>query len=79
MSNEQLYNMKELSNTPYFGKNLCNMVVLKALSPNKLHFSYCFCHFWLFWLKITFGTFLKNRLMDPFEQLYCLDETAENK
>ena len=33
------------------------MVVLKALSPHKSLFSYWFGHYWLFCLKIPFGTF----------------------
>ena len=51
---EQLYNMKELSSSTYFDKTLCNMVVLKA------------GHFWLFWLKITSGTFFKKSADGPF-------------
>ena len=71
--------MKELSGTSYFDKTLSNMVVLKALGPHKLHFSFDLAIFSYFGEKLLSAHILKNPLIDPFQQLYNLDETVENK
>ena len=71
--------MKELSGTSYFDKTLSNMVVLKALGPHKLYFSFDLAIFSYFGEKLLSAHILKNPLIDPFQQLYNLDETVENK